>query len=297
MSVPVAFVHEARDLYGVVHEDDFVWVGRDPDLDWILKVLEEEYELENRGRLGSGPTDVREIDVLGRTIKLTDRGISWQGDSRHQKLLEDYFGIDETTKTLRKNGYDEETARGEQPESELTVEECKSFRMLAARLNYMAQDNPFLQFPAKEICRNMAKPTASDFGKVKKLVRFLKGVGEVKFWYEWQSEREAQKITVIVDSDWAGCKETRKSTSGGVMKIGRHVGRTWSSTQPTAATSSGEAELIAIHEGAVRGLGMRTMMNDCGLNPELELVRVWTDSSVAKSFLATRGLAKCGIWR
>ena len=97
--------------------------------------------------------------------------------------------------------------------------------MLAARLNYMAQDNPLLQYPAKEVCRSMAGPSVADFGKVKRLVRFLKGVGPVKFNYEMQEESEAKQILVYVDSDWAGCQRTRRST-GGVMKVGRHVVRT-----------------------------------------------------------------------
>ena len=45
-SVPVAFSHSGRDLLGVVHGDDFVWVGVDEDLDWVLKVLEGQYELK-----------------------------------------------------------------------------------------------------------------------------------------------------------------------------------------------------------------------------------------------------------
>ena len=40
--------------------------------------------------------------------------------------------------------------------------------------------------------------------KTKRLVRFLKGAGEVKFLYAWQNEDEACDITVLVDSDWAG---------------------------------------------------------------------------------------------
>ena len=39
VAVPVAFVHKERDLLGVVHGDDFVWEGRDRDLDWVLRVL------------------------------------------------------------------------------------------------------------------------------------------------------------------------------------------------------------------------------------------------------------------
>jgi hypothetical protein len=117
-------------------------------------------------------------------------------------------------------------------------------------------------------------------------------LGPVKLNYEMQTEDEAKQITVYVDSDWAGCKRTRRSTTGGVIKVGRHVVRTWSSTQPTIATSSGEAELIAMADGAARGLGLRTVMTEFGFEPELEVVQMFTDSSVAKSFVATRGLGK-----
>ena len=207
-------------------------------------------------------------------------------------MLEEYFGMDESTKILSKNGYDEEPEQEEHNVGDLSGEECSAFRGLAARLNFMARDNPLLQFPAKEICKNMAKPKVGDFAKVKKVVRFLKGLGPVKFLYEWQSEQEAREVTVIVDSDWAGCKETRKSKSGGVLKVGRHVLRTWASTQPTTATSSGEAQLMAMYEGAARGLGMKAVMHTCGFAPQLRMIRIWTDSSVAKSFVATRGLGK-----
>ena len=254
-------------------------------------MLEDKYELKNRGRLVFGPNDVRKIDMLGRVIELTHEGITWQGDPRHFNLLQEYFGMDDMTKVLTKNGYEDGPEQVELRETELSMEECKAFRMIAARLNYMAQDNPWLQFPAKEVCRNMAKPRGSDFTKTKRLVRFLKGAGEIKFLYAWQNEDEACDITVLVD-DWAGNTETRKSTSGGVLKVGKHVIRTWSSTQTTVATSSGEAELIAMYDGATRGLGMRTMMTEMGLSPQLKMVRISTDSTVAKSFVATTGLGK-----
>ncbi len=291
-TVPVAFTHPVRDLHGVVHGDDFVWEGREEDLDWILKVLEKEYELKNRGRLGFGPKDVKRIDILGRVIELTDEGIMWSGDPRHQQLLEEHFGMKEDTKVLSKNGYDDEPQQDDDTNEELDTEEGKVFRGLAARLNYMAQDNMFLQFPAKEICKNMSKPRRHDFYKVKRVVRFLKGMGTMNLLYEWQPEEEAQQVTVYVDSDWAGCRSSRRSTSGGVLMVGRHVLRTWSSTQSTVATSSGEAELIAMFEGATRGCGMQAILTEMGLQPVLSVLRVCTDSSVAKSFVATRGVGK-----
>ena len=291
-TVPVAFTNAERDLHGVVHGDDFVLEGRDKDLDWVLEILSKVYELKNRGRLGFGPNDVRKIDILGRVVELTEQGIVWKGDSRHQQLLEEHFGMKADTKVLNKNGYEDDPQAEEDKNEELSAEEGKVFRMLAARLNYMAQDNIVLQFAAKEICRNMAKPRRHDFVKVKRVVRFLKGIGELGLVYEWQTEEEAQQVAVYVDSDWAGCRTTRRSTSGGVLKVGKHILRSWSSTQSTVATSSGEAELIAMFEGACRGCGVQAIMFEMGLLPCLSVLRVCTDSSVAKSFVATRGVGK-----
>ena len=72
VSCPVAFVHESRDLMGVVHGDDFVFVGLDVDVDFSLGVLQANYELKNRGRLGSGDEDAKVIDMLGRKLRWPD---------------------------------------------------------------------------------------------------------------------------------------------------------------------------------------------------------------------------------
>ena len=56
--------------------------------------------------------------------------------------------MDDKTKVLTKNGYEDGPEQVELRETELSMEECKAFRMIAARLNCMAQDNPWLQFPA-----------------------------------------------------------------------------------------------------------------------------------------------------
>lgn len=80
-------------------------MGIDEDLDFVLNVLKSKYELKNRGRLGSSESDVRNIDILGRVIELHEFGVSWTGDTRHQGLLEEYFGMGERTRTLEKNGY------------------------------------------------------------------------------------------------------------------------------------------------------------------------------------------------
>ena len=54
----------------------------------------------------------------------------------------------------------------------------------------------------------------------------------------------AEELTVFTDSDWAGCQETRKSSSAGVLMLGGHI-----------AKSSAEADLYAAALGASEAKG------------------------------------------
>ena len=135
----------------------------------------------------------------------------------------------------------------------------------------------------------MSSLTGQDHSKLKKLVRFLVGVKEVLWEYPWQEEREATGINIQDDSVWAGCERTRRSTSRGCITVGQHPLQTWSSTQSVVATSSAEAELCGMNEGASRGLGLQSMMLELGIEVKLFLM---TDSAAAKSFSSTRGLRR-----
>ncbi len=168
VSCSVAFCHQQRDLAGVVHGDDLVLAGLGEDLDFVDRVLKEHYELKVRGRLGSGEKDRREIDILGREIRWHEWGLAWEGDDRHRKLVMEHLGLDETSKVLMKNGCKEDETKEEKEPQKLDPQECKAYRMLAARMNFMSQDNPAIQLAAKEVCRKMANPTAEDYMKAKR---------------------------------------------------------------------------------------------------------------------------------
>ena len=142
------------------------------------------------------------------------------------------------------------------------------FRALSARLNYLAQDRPDLQYSVKEVARRMAAPAQGDWALMKRVGRYLLGAPRAVQEFAWQ---ELQcKFDTYVDSDWAGCKSSCRSTSGGVAKIGCHAIRSWSTTQATVAMSSAEAELYALTKGAANTLGFIALAKDFGydLNPE-----------------------------
>ena len=104
LSSTVAFYHPERDLVGVVQGDDFVFVGVDKEIDFVLSVHKEHCELKDRGGLGSGNNDEKEVDLLGRRIRWNEWGLTWKRDERHKQMVIDSFGTDENSKKLTKIG-------------------------------------------------------------------------------------------------------------------------------------------------------------------------------------------------
>ena len=80
--------------------------------------------------------------------------------------------------------------------------------------------------------------------------------------FAWQDK--PTEITVLADANWAGCEETRKSTSGACYLHGGHLLKTQARTQSNIALSSAESELYALVSAASEGLGMRSMAKDFG---------------------------------
>ena len=101
---------------------------------------------------------------------------------------------------------------------ELVAAEATVFSAIAARTNFLAQDSPDLQFPAKEVCREMSKPTLRSWKKMKRLARYLVQRQAVMYRFAWQDDD--QSVVLYKDSDWAGCRRTRKATSGGIIMNG-----------------------------------------------------------------------------
>ena len=91
-----------------------------------------------------------------------------------------------------------------------------------------------------------------------------------------------------MDSDWAGCLSTRKSTSGGVLLVAGTAMKSWSSTQGSVATSVAEAEYYVVFKGAAEAFGFASLARDLGY--ELKVI-LWSDSTAARGVAARKGLS------
>ena len=99
----------------------------------------------------------------------------------------------------------------------------------------------------------------------------------------------AEELTVFTDSDWAGCKETRRSSSASVLMLGRHTLKAHTRKQKVIAKSSAEAELYAATLGASEAKGVQSMMFDLGFAVKLVLA---IDAKATEHILHKQGIGK-----
>ena len=284
---PCNFKHSSRELYVTVHGDDFTITGPTADLKWMEKAMSDKYDIKSE-YLGPEAGMESEIKILNRTLTWTKEEICYEADQRHADIVIKELGL-EGSKSLSTPGAPEtaEDLKEREKSPKLSPKESTSYRAISARLNYLSLDRSDIQFATKSISRYMSDPREHDWTAVKRLGRYLKGAPRMIQHFEFQ---EAPKtVTTFTDSDWAGDKVTRKSTSGGVIMLGKHVIKTWSSSQQVIAMSSGEAELYALLKGAAQTKGTMSYLKDWDITAE-GLVR--TDASAAIGIVHRQGLGK-----
>ena len=74
-------------------------------------------------------------------------------------------------------------------------------------------------------------------------------------------------------------REDTEKHERNILKVGGNTLGTWSKTQATLALSSGEAEFVALHKGALEGLAARSLSNETPMQsqPVLKAARSSTN--------------------
>ena len=160
---------------------------------------------------------------------------------------------------------------------------------------YLSQDRADVKFAVKELARRLHAPRRCDFQNLKVFARYLAGTrnyGHVSKLVQGLNPHEHLPLHAYTDSDWAGCEETRKSSSGEVIILAGTVVETNSTTQPgVPATSSGEAEVRSLTHCAQSAVYVRNLaQEDFGLT--VDTPRVWCDSSAALQAAKRIGMGK-----
>ena len=288
---PCLFWSSSRGVSVWVHGDDMILLGTKAAVEAVEELLAESMLVKRRGLLGWGSNDDKRVTLLNRIIELHDylggraKTLTYEPDPRHVEIILRSLNLDAKAKSVvtpavrtKPEGNDDEP---------LAEAEVRDYRSTCMRIAFLAQDLPHLLYASKEIARKMQKPTRGAFAAMKRIGRFLKGAPRCIQTYHMQDP--CGELVVLSDSDFAGCMETRKSTSACFLYHGEHLIRATSSTQGIQGLSSGESEFMALVRATSIGLGAQAMAKDLGVELTLS---VKTDSSAAHGVAHRRGVGK-----
>ena len=170
----------------------------------------------------------------------------------------------------------------------VSAEFATKHRAAVARVVYLAQDRLDVGVAAVELAKTMAIPREGDNERLKRVARYLHGNPDYVQWYPLQEETNT--VVLSTDADWATCRETRRSNSGGTVMLGNHLIAVWSRVQPRLALSSGEAELYAGLRGITETLGFVHMMREFHTQDWGRIIHR-VDASACRAIMLRRG---CG---
>ena len=202
------------------------------------------YEIKIRAVMGPGPQDDKKFIILNRTIWWEVDKITYEGDDKNVKRVIEEMGLQGDSKGVHVP-VGKESEDGEESVAMGTSEAARFWR-IAATINYIALDRPDQQFTASVLGRSMSKPTEKSWMALKRAARYFLKHPRMQCVYHRTTVEEVREMVGYSDSDWAGCKGTRRRTSGGVVTLGGGALKSWSNRQGSAALSSGEADYYAI---------------------------------------------------
>nr|GEU98526.1 ribonuclease H-like domain-containing protein [Tanacetum cinerariifolium] len=158
-----------------------------------------------------------------------------------------------------------------------TLVDQMKYRSMVGALMYLTTSRPDIMHATCYCAHYQAKLAEKHLTAVKQIFRYLKDIIHVGLWYLKDTGFE---LTAFLDSDHAGCLDSRKSTSGGIQFLGGDKLVSWSSKkQDCTSMSSAEAKYVSLSTCCAQVLRMRTHLTDYGFH--FDKIPMYCDSKAA----------------
>jgi len=162
------------------------------------------------------------------------------------------------------------------------LSDATHYHSFTGALQYLTFTRPDISYAVQQVCLHMHAPRDSHLSAVKWILRYLRGTSHHSLLLRPSSSSE---LVVYTDADWAGCPDTRKSTSGYAVFLGGNL-ISWSSKrQTTVSRSSAEAEYRVVANGVAETAWLRQLLQELH-HPLTKSTLVYCDN-VSAVYLST----------
>ena len=152
------------------------------------------------------------------------------------------------------------------------------YRQAVGALMYlMLGTRPDLAFSIGVLSRSLENPSSENVMMLKRVLRYIAGTMNFGIFYGRSGEKSI--LEAYSDSDYGGCLETGRSTSGVVAKFAGGAISWMSQRQSSVATSTTEAEIIAASEAAREVVWLERLFRE--ITELSDIPTIYVDNSAA----------------
>lgn len=156
-------------------------------------------------------------------------------------------------------------------------------RLIGSLLYIATHSRPDISACVGILSRKVSSPTLVDWTEARRVVRYL--LQTINYGLRLGAPGAELKLVGYCDSDWAGDSSDRKSCSGYLYRIGGATVSWVSRKQSCVATSTMEAEYIALSGAAQEAVWLRSLLDELG-ETQVQATTVYEDNRSCLDFVA-----------
>ncbi|CAN1141195.1 Retrovirus-related Pol polyprotein from transposon TNT 1-94 [Linum perenne] len=248
----------------LIYVDDMVLTGDDSDGIALIKTaLQENFKLKDLGNLSY---------FLGLEIQRSAKGLFLS----QKKYIDDLLDSARHGDCSPCSTPMEANVKLSKEEGEL-VTDATLYRRLVGSLIYLTSTRPDLAYSVQVVSQFMAQPRHPHLMAVYRILRYLQGTRTVGIFLP---SNGSMTVTAYADADYAGCRDTRRSTSGWCVKFGEACIAWRCKKQDRVAKSSTEAEYRSMSEVCSEVVWLSRLLTELGC-PVSGPVKLYADNTSA----------------
>ena len=245
-----------------IYVDDIIISGKKNEINYVKSEIKNIFDLSD-----IGPVDF----IIGIKFIKTKYGYIMHQLQYLNKILEkfkieEYNQISSLTyiqdEELRKRSFDP-----------------KKYMQAVGSLLYLAMGTrPDILFATSKASRKNRNPTYEDWINVIKIFRYLKGTK-----YYGLSYTGNINLDVYVDADLGGDEETKRSTTGFIINMGKTPICWYSKLQHCVSISTAESEYYSLNECALKCMWFKNFMRELNINTGTIKIKVDNKAAIYNS--------------
>jgi hypothetical protein len=252
---PCVLIHSSGNLFIAIYVDDISIFGPSDDLtENLITALKTEFEVKDLGGIHW---------LLGIKIDLTDDGITLSQRTYIDKILE-RFGMQDCHSVSTPLDPNHKLRSGTSDER---TDDITLYQQIIGSLMYtVTGTRPDLAYSVTHLSQFSSAPTSTHLQAAKRVLRFLKGTRDVKLTYKLGQPLVLEGFS---DASYGNCLDTRRSFWGYLFQLGGATISWRSRRQRSVATSTAEAEYMAVSMTSKHHLWTLRMLKELLRNDDI----------------------------